>query len=118
MTLCDRNIVPLNWSKVVESPKNEGNMGLLFTSNLYKARFHVVRSPSDVVVKEHSPPQKKEFQRLTFFIRGSWKPGKEGKYMAHGNIHKFSFLFVHFTHTAYICSQASFSTIPPSFSPN
>lgn len=70
MTLYDHNSVPLTWSKVVESPKNGGNMGLVFTSNLYKTRFHVVQSPSDVVVKEHSPTQKKGISKTHILYSG------------------------------------------------
>lgn len=115
--LYDHNIVPLNWSKVVESPKNGGNMGFFFPSNLYKARFHVVQSPSDVVVKEHSPAQKRNFKDSHSLFEFLGNQEKKAN-IWHMETCINSFFSVHFTHIAYICSQASLSTIPPSFSPN
>lgn len=107
------NIVPLNWSKVVESPVNGRDTELFFTYNPYKARIHMVQSHNGVVVRKAQSSIKTHI-----LFRGTWKPYREGKYMAHSNIYEFSLPLLPFHWICSIRSQAPLSIIPLSLSLN
>lgn len=113
MMLCDHTMVPLKWSKEVESPGNGGDTGIFFTYNLYKARSHMVQSHGGVMIRETQSSMKRNSEDSDALF---------GNHEEKANIWctrtfmSSPFFSTHVTLICSFCAPASLSTIPPGLS--
>lgn len=144
--LCGRNTVPLNWSQVIESPRNGGDRGLqglsrkcpavqheqwgiccwiFFWQPSYFSHLTCIKPGStwfSLMVlwwsKKYSPAQKGISKIYGLYLRSLEIVNEKANILHTVPFVNSPFSSVHFTHISDICPRAPLSTVLPRLLPN